>query len=225
MTFSSLTPLCASSRAIAGVAAVAIGAACTGAHAQSLDARLEPRHRVAIDDADPHAVYELRDRSDRLVAQCLYPCSLSAPDGEYRVVAVHGGARDELEIGLDHDLRVRGRKASYVGVALGVPVVVAGAVTALAGVAVVALAGSCISCDDDSTAQLKQAQADAGSARVVGAVVVALGVAGIVGGIALIGSSHGASLAIDERAPTIRSLSLSAAPTLGGGAFALTGSF
>ncbi|MFI5297646.1 MAG: hypothetical protein ACHREM_06060 [Polyangiales bacterium] len=195
-----------------------------GARADAPVASIEPRHRIAIDDGDPHAVYELRDQSNRLVDRCLYPCSLSAPRGEYSVIAVHGGSRDAVDVDLTSDAHVHGRSSSYVGVAVGVPVVLVSTAVSLIGAFVAAGGfGGCLG--DCTPAEEQTARAQADQARPTGYAVLGLGLAGIFGGIVLISSSHGSSLEVVEHTSPIRSLSVTAAPAPGGGGVALTGRF
>ena len=198
------------------------------AHAETTDATPEPvterpRHRIHLEDSDAHALFELRDEQGGLF-RCVGSCEITAPEGRYHVRVAHGRTVDDTDLTLSQPMNVRGRTSSYVGVGLGVPMIVGGVLAGLIGTLVASLAGDCLDCSD---AEMKRAQADAPGNRRGGYLVVAGGVLAIAGGIYLITTSHGSSVTAettDDRTST-KSFSVALVPNPGGASLSVAGRF
>lgn len=198
------------------------------AHAEIVEAPESPsteraRQHVHLEDSDSNALFELRDERGGLL-RCIGRCELSVPEGRYHVRVAHGGSVDETDLVLLQPTTVRGRTSSYIGVGLGIPIILGGVITGLLGTLEVGLAGDCMDCTD---AEYRNAQAKAPAQRRDGYLLVSGGVLAVVGGIYLITTSHGSSLTAenDGERTGAKSLSVAVLPNAGGASLALSGRF
>jgi hypothetical protein len=225
-------------RSTVRVAAAALGLTCAlgfapsagaqtaeSAPAPTPEARVteRPRQRIRLEDSDPRARFELRDERGALF-RCVGSCELTAPEGRYHVLVTHGRSVDETDVMLSQPMTVRARKSSWVGVGLGVPMIVGGALAGLIGALVVTKAGDCLDCTD---AEVQRAQASAPGNRRGGYLVIGAGVLAVAGGIYLITTSHGSSVSAEasEARASAKSFAVALVPNLGGASLSVAGSF
>jgi hypothetical protein len=155
-----------------------------------------------------------------LIDTSAYPCTLSAPVGEYRVVACHGRKRRDVDVTLASDVTVEAHKASRTGMAVGIPLASAGLMVSVLVALSVSLSAACYDC---TTAQ-QQAQRAANGGSTGDYTALGVGLAAIAGGVVALTTIHGASLEIAPQRTGLASLSVAAAPTPTGGMLVLSGS-
>jgi hypothetical protein len=213
----------AAPHARAEVAEANATAAVEPAPAPAAPAAERRRQRIRLEDSDAHAHFELRDENGGLY-ECVGSCDLTAPEGRYHVRVAHGRSVDEGELVLASPVTIRGRRSSYVGIGLGVPMIVGGVLAGLIGAFVADRAGNCLDCTD---AEAQRAKASAPGDRRGGYLVIGAGALAIAGGIYLITTSHGSSVTAEATADRTsrKSFAVGLVPSLGGASLAVAGSF
>lgn len=180
------------------------------------DETRRPRVQLELEDDDPAALVELRDERGT-VLRCIGRCELSAPLGRYHMRVAHGSSVDETDLTVESDARLRSRESTYGKLAIGAPLIVVGTITAATG----ALVASWVAATYDRGSPERR------NNQIGGGVALALGLAGVVGGIVLVSNAHGSLVRFEtsERRAGKIAARLSVVPTTNGAGLSLTGSF